>query len=113
MRHLLFVSVLGFFVLIWHQAFAWQTIINNPDGADLFWAVAIDSADNVIGTGVTTRANGDRGFVVAKFSGLDGSLLWRVEIDGTTNGEDRALAVAVDRNERTRITTGDSTGVCA
>jgi len=96
---LIFVTLLGFYVLIWHQAFAWQTILNNPDGADLFRAVAIDSADNAIGAGITTRANGDHGFVVAKFSGLDGSLLWRVEKDGTTNGDDDAFAVAVDSND--------------
>jgi hypothetical protein len=99
MRRLIFVTLFGFSVLIWHQAFAWQTILNNPDGPDLFQAVATDSADNVIGAGLTTRANGDRGIVVAKFSGLDGILLWRVEIDGATNGDDEAFAVAVDSND--------------
>jgi hypothetical protein len=81
------------------SAFAWQTILNNPDGPDLFRAVATDSASNVVAAGTTTRLNRDRGFVVVKLSGLDGSLLWRVEIDGMANGDDDAFAVAVDSND--------------
>jgi hypothetical protein len=79
------------------EAFAWQTILNNPDGPDLFRAVATDSANNVVGAGTTTRANGDRGFVVAKFSGEDGTLLWRFELDGAAVGfDDEANAVVFD-----------------
>lgn len=98
-RRFILVTLLSFCLLIQHQALAWQTVLNNPDGPDLFRAVAIDSANNVIAAGTTTRLNRDRGFVVAKLSGLDGSLLWRVEIDGMANGDDDAFAVAVDSND--------------
>jgi hypothetical protein len=81
------------------SAFAWETILNNPDGADILRAVTTDSADNIIGAGLVTRATGDRTFVVVKFSRADGSVKWFVEIDGTIEGDDEAFGVTVDSND--------------
>ena len=91
--------LIGVSLLVARPAFSWEIILNNPDGPDLLLAVATDSADNIIGAGLATRASGDRAFVVVKFSGLDGSVMWFVEIDGRVEGDDEALAVAVNSND--------------
>ena len=49
--HICVLLLSGMPFLIEQPAFAWQTILNNPAGPDLFLAVATDSADNVIGSG--------------------------------------------------------------
>src|SRR5262249_32329071 len=85
----------------------WSRIINgtiarSDNSAN---AITLDGAGNVVVAGVTNQIPGEEGgdssfgdFTVIKFSGADGTELWRRVIDGSgTNSFGSANAVAVDR----------------
>ncbi|TAK02194.1 hypothetical protein EPO44_08450, partial [bacterium] len=62
-------------------------------------AVTVDAAGDVVAAGFTTNLfslsrNSD--FTVIKFDRANGTVLWRQEINGTDNTDDKALAVTVD-----------------
>jgi uncharacterized delta-60 repeat protein len=105
----------------------WSRIINGTiAGSDnLANAITLDGAGNVVVAGVTNQIPGEEGgdssfgdFTVIKFSGADGTELWRRVIDGSsTNSFGSANAVAVDRAGnvvaagRSRSSLGDFTVV--
>jgi hypothetical protein len=68
--------------LVW----SWSTIPSNPDGNDQAQSVEIESAGDVVAAGFRIRAGNDMAFIVAKYSGFNGSTLWLVEIEGTISG---------------------------
>jgi hypothetical protein len=90
----------------------WRRVISAtfPDGFDVAYAVTLDGAGNVVAAGVTNSGCvagwdcelvfGD--FIVIKFSGADGTELWRQVIGSASNSYGSATynsanAVAVDR----------------
>ncbi len=75
----------------------WRQVINGTaDMFDAALAVTVDGAGDVVAAGFTTNTGTLRDFTVVKFSGADGTELWRQVINGTANDNDEALAVAVD-----------------
>ncbi len=83
--------------LLCSESWAWQRNINGTaDALDEARAVAVDSAGNVVAAGFTTNAGTGQDFTVIKFSGLNGTELWRRNINGPTNDGDAASAIAVD-----------------
>jgi hypothetical protein len=84
-------------VLLVSEAWPWLTSINGTaDTNDGAFAVAVDLNGDVVAAGITQNTGTGPDFTVAKFSGVDGTEQWRQVIDGTANGADGALAVAVD-----------------
>jgi len=78
-------------------AWAWQANINGTaNGFDFANAVAVDGAGNVVAAGFTQNTGTGLDFTVIKFDGTSGAVLWSQAINGTANGSDEALAVAVD-----------------
>jgi hypothetical protein len=76
---------------------AWQSNINGTvNGNDQALAVVVDPANDVIAAGFTTNPGSGSDWTVIKFDGTTGAELWRQMINGTANGDDRALAVTVD-----------------
>jgi uncharacterized delta-60 repeat protein len=76
-----------------------QVIFGAAHQGDFAHAVAVDGAGDIIAAG-NTRNSGSLNddFTVIKFSGVDGTELWRQAIDGSaTNSLDQALAVTVDQ----------------
>ena len=68
-------------------------------GADVATAVAVDTAKNIIVTGYTWNGT-DYDVHTVKYSGVDGSVLWQHTFDdGTANGNDMAIGVAVDASD--------------
>ena len=82
-------------------ALVWQTNLKGTDagGFDEALAVDVDAGGDVVAGGRTKNAGTLWDFTVAKFSGADGSLLWRQDIAGTGNHEvyvDYAASIVVD-----------------
>ena len=75
---------------------AWNPITFGGSGADVATAVVVDTAKDIIVTGYTWNGT-DYDVHTVKYSGVDGSVLWQHTFDdGTANGNDMAVAVAVD-----------------
>jgi len=75
----------------------WRQVINGTaNGFDEARAVTVDAAGNVVAAGSTENTGTLDDFTVIKFDGSSGEVLWRQVINGTANGIDEALAVAVD-----------------
>jgi hypothetical protein len=78
-------------------AWAWQANINGTaNGDDAANAAAVDAAGNVVAAGSTFNTGTGFDFTVIKFDGSSGAVLWSQAINGTANGSDQAVAVAVD-----------------
>jgi len=82
---------------LWRQVID-GTAFNSFDQAS---AVAVDGAGNVVAAGLTQNFHPpgfhiNLDFTVIKFDGTSGAVLWSQAINGTANGNDQALAVAVD-----------------
>ena len=60
--------------------------------------MTVDLTSDVIAAGYLTNSLTQDDFTVIKFDGMSGAERWRKTINGTSNGVDRALAVAVDLN---------------
>jgi hypothetical protein len=60
--------------------------------------VTLDLTGDVIAAGYLTNSLTQDDFTVVKLDGTSGAERWRKTINGTSNGVDRALAVAVDLN---------------
>ncbi|MBI2151009.1 MAG: hypothetical protein HYU27_10470, partial [Acidobacteria bacterium] len=80
----------------------WRQVIDGASsGNDWANQVTVDGAGNAVAVGQTNNTvpnwSQDRAdFTVIKFDGASGTELWRQVIDGAGNGDDFALAVAVD-----------------
>ena len=74
----------------------WQQTLNGTaNGVDFAESVAVDNQGNVLAAGLTLNTGTHTDFTVAKFA-EDGNLLWQQNLNGTANGFDQALSVAVD-----------------
>jgi outer membrane protein assembly factor BamB len=65
-------------------------------GSDGAHAVAVDAVGNVFAAGELTNRGTGADFIVVKFDEATGVELWRQTLNGTANGVDLAVAVAVD-----------------
>src|SRR5262249_39565161 len=77
----------------------WRRIIDgsNPNSGDRCSSLALDQGGDIIAAGQAENAPPTRAdFTVAKISSVDGSLVWRTDIDGTASlDNDFASGVAV------------------
>lgn len=78
----------------------WSKAISgtSPVSFDLAHAVTGDLAGDVIAAGYLRNSLTEDDFTVIKLDGTSGAERWRTTINGTSNGIDRALAIAVDVN---------------
>ncbi|MEQ1862598.1 MAG: REJ domain-containing protein [Chthoniobacteraceae bacterium] len=75
----------------------WVQRYNGPANLnDYASATAVDAAGDVIVTGQSTNAGGNADYYTAKYAAEDGALLWEKRYNGTANGSDQALALALD-----------------
>jgi outer membrane protein assembly factor BamB len=75
----------------------WRQAINGTaNGVDFATAVALDGKGDVVVVGFIQNIGTGNDFSVVKFEAITGRELWRQTINGTANGEDRALAASVD-----------------
>jgi uncharacterized delta-60 repeat protein len=77
--------------LLWRQ-----DVTGTAGGVDAAWSVATDARGNVIAAGQTTNTGTGSDFTVVKFSKI-GTPLWRQDLNGSGNGNDAAVSVAVDK----------------
>jgi uncharacterized delta-60 repeat protein len=92
----------------------WTNLYHGPgNGANEGWAVAADSSNNVIVTGISYAGGGwpsyDYDYTTIKYSG-DGVSLWTNRYGGPAHNWDHPIAVAVDGNSDV-IVTGSSVGI--
>ncbi len=89
----------------------WQNRHGTTNAFNRARALAVDSNDNVVVTGVsdatfnfnsTPLPRGD--YYTAKYAATNGALLWDRRYNGPANGGDEALAVAVDRSGNVVVT---------
>jgi hypothetical protein len=78
------------------------------NGNDYARALALDSSNNVIVTGYSADSMGSFDYTTVKYSSV-GVPLWTNRYQGSGNGTDHALAVAVDRSGNVLVR-GDSGG---
>ncbi len=77
---------------VWQKSFA-----GTPDLYDRAFAIAVDSAGNVIVSGGSQNgSNSD--FYTLKYAAANGDVLWTNRYNGPGNGDDNAIAVGVDAN---------------
>jgi len=74
-----------------------QKLPTNQTGFQGGLSIAIDGAADVVAAGTTVLGETSNDFTVLKFSGHDGSEIWRQIMDGGSNGTDWALACTLDR----------------
>lgn len=77
---------------IWRRLIVGAAILNDERAL----AVTVDGAANVVAAGFTENTGAGLDLTAVKLDGISGQELWRRNINGTNNGDDRALAVAVD-----------------
>ena len=89
----------------------WVSRYNGPPGAngDSAFAVAVDSADNVLVTGQSVGSGTGYDYATLKYAGTDGAQQWEARYSGPGNDTDRAHAVAVDSADNVLVT-GQSRG---
>jgi beta-propeller repeat-containing protein len=86
----------------------WTNIYNGPGNSDLANAVAVDGSANVFVTGQSFGSGSGLDYATIKYSGA-GVPLWTNRYNGPGNGDDYAVAVAVDGSGNAFVT-GYSTG---
>jgi hypothetical protein len=75
----------------------WRQVINgSATGFDQALAVTVDAAGDVVAAGFITNSGTLADFTVLKLDGVSGAERWRQVINGSTNINDGAFAVAVD-----------------
>ncbi len=72
-----------------------QRVEGSGDHSDKYNAVAADAAGNICLAGYSVREGHQRDFLVAK-TDANGDTLWMRYINGSNDGDDEAMAVAVD-----------------
>ena len=77
-------------ILLWQQP-----LDGTAHGFDEALSVAVDTDGSVLAAGVTRNTGTGDDFTVAKFA-PDGFPLWQQTLNGTANGRDEAVSVAVD-----------------
>lgn len=65
-------------------------------GEDRAVAVGIDSEGNVIVLGHVTNSSNNIDFYTVKYNGATGAVIWAKTYGGTSNGDDFAVALAID-----------------
>lgn len=97
--------------------FGWCTLKYDQSGNEIWrnnydtgynnwaWGVAVDSRNNIVITGLSTKANGDEDYYTIKYNS-GGTELCNVRYDG--GGNDEASCVAIDSSDNI-IVTGGST----
>src|SRR5439155_1261171 len=87
----------------------WTNRYNGPGHSnDLATAIAVDSANNVLVTGSSYGSNGNYDYATIKYS-AGGVPLWTNRFNGLGNGDDLAVALAVDGSNNVFVT-GSSVG---
>ena len=87
----------------------WTNRYNGPENYfDRAYAATVDGSNNVIVTGSSKVSVNDGDYTTIKYSGA-GVPLWTNRYNGLGNGDDLAIAVAVDGSNSV-IVTGSSTG---
>jgi len=77
-------------------ALLWEQRYNGPANKDDYAvAVAVDGNDNVVVTGYSSNGT-NFDYYTAKYAAANGALLWEQRYNGPANGNDIAVAVAVD-----------------
>ncbi|MBI3250131.1 MAG: CSLREA domain-containing protein [Deltaproteobacteria bacterium] len=79
---------------------AWLAPTQEPGdttGLDTAHQVAFDNQGNVVAVGVITNTATGEDFAVVKIDKVDGHVLWRRQTNGAADGQDQALALAVDQ----------------
>jgi hypothetical protein len=75
----------------------WRTEIAGANaGNDQALDLALDDLGDVVVGGFIFKGATTRDLIVLKLSGIDGSILWRHEVDGGAGKEDQAAAVVVN-----------------
>ncbi len=71
----------------------WSNRYNGPgDHYDSAYAVKVDAGNNVTIAGQARNTSGNSDFYVARYSGVDGSLLWDARYDGPAGNDDNLNA---------------------
>ncbi len=94
-------------------AVLWEALFNGTaDGYDVPYALAIDSAGNVVVAGESGNADFNSDFKVIKYAAATGAVVWERTFNGAANSNDAAYAVAVDGADNV-IATGITTNAAA
>ncbi|RMF22804.1 MAG: hypothetical protein D6760_06680 [Deltaproteobacteria bacterium] len=75
----------------------WRSAIDGgASGDDDALAATLDPSGDVVACGVLAESGDPGNFAVAKFSGTDGTELWRWTLAGSAGGSDRCRSVSLD-----------------
>lgn len=87
----------------------WERRFNGPaDRADIPCGLALDSRSNLLVAGTSRSLDGGPDYILLKYD-PKGELLWKFRHNSPSDGEDKAAALAVDRDDGCLIT-GTSAG---
>ena len=76
-------------------AIQWRTVTNGAsNGADVAYALAVDASGNVAVTGLSHNGS-NYDYLTVKYD-ANGAELWRATLNGASNGDDEAHAIAFD-----------------
>src|SRR5688572_15871240 len=82
-----------------------NVITNSIDGA---FKVVVDKTGDVIVAGYTDEGRSGSDMLTIKYSGKDGSLIWKRTYDGPAHSDDFVSALAIDENGNIIITGGSA-----
>ena len=86
-------------------AVLWKKRYNGTGNAyDQVKDIAVDASGNVIVTGLSENAAGNRDYYTAKYAAATGALLWGKRYNGKGNSSDEAVDVAVDASGNVIVT---------
>ena len=91
-------------------ALLWEKRYNGPANKnDAGNSIAVDSAGNVVVTGISNSANSTPDYYTAKYAAADGSLLWEQRYNSPADAHDIGTSVAVDASGNVFVTGRSST----
>ncbi|MEW5702459.1 MAG: hypothetical protein AB1792_09540 [Candidatus Zixiibacteriota bacterium] len=94
---------------LWKGNFLWERRYDGPThGVDHAQSMTIDGSDHIYITGFSEGAGSGLDYATLKYN-LSGALLWQQRYNGSGNGDDSAVAVAVDGAGNVYVA-GTSTG---